>query len=280
MRPLKGIIGNKQGFQLDPDLDVSARSAPVPLPRTMILLVIVFLLAAASFLSEISEHVFDRENLLGLVSLVKMDAEANLPTWFNSSLLLCCAGFALLIGSLKRQEHDRYGWHWLGLATFLLLLSIDDAGGIHERINVVLRERIDTGGVLFFPWLIAGISALVAFVVVFWPFVRSLPASTRRRLIVAFALYFGAAVGLEIVEGVYNDAREGGKDLGSGILTTFEDAMEMCGVIVAIAALSDYIQARYSGLRVRVPDGIVEPMGESGSGSVGRAGLEPSTDKL
>jgi hypothetical protein len=91
--------------------------------------VIVFLLATASFLAEISEHVFGRENLLGLVSLVKMDAEANLPTWFNSVLLLCCAGLALLIGSIKRQELDRYGWHWLGFSAVLLLLPIDDAGG-------------------------------------------------------------------------------------------------------------------------------------------------------
>jgi hypothetical protein len=103
------------------------------------------MLAAASFLAEISEHVFDRGNLLGLVSLVKMDAEANLPTWFNSALLLSCAGLALVIGSLKRQERDRYGWHWLGLSVFLLLLSIDETAAIHEKINVVLRERIDTG---------------------------------------------------------------------------------------------------------------------------------------
>lgn len=266
MQPLEDTSGSGQGPHLDPGLDVSARSARIPLPSTRILLAFVFVLGVASFLAEISEHVFGRENVLGLLALVKMDAEANLPTWFNSVLLLCCAGLALLIGSLKRQEHDRYGWHWLGLSAVLLFLSIDDAAGIHERVNVVLRDRIDTGGVLFFPWLIAGISALIAFVVVFWPFVRSLPTTTRRRLVVAFALYFGAAVGLEMMEGVYNDARDGGKDLGSGMLTTLEDAMEMCGVIAAIAALSDYIGSWYSGVRVRIPDGVVEPiLGEDGS---------------
>lgn len=267
MQPLKDIEGNEQGSRLDPDLNVSAQSARIPLPGTRILLAIVFVLGAASFLAEISEHVFGRENLLGLLALVKMDTEANLPTWFNSALLLCCAGLVLLIGSLKRQEGDRYGWHWLGLSAVLLFLSIDDAAGIHERVNVVLRDRIDTGGVLFFPWLIAGIFALVALVVIFWPFMRSLPATTRRRLVVAFALYFGAAVGLEMVEGAYNDARDGGKDLVSGMLTTLEDAMEMCGVIAAIAAFSDYIGSWYSGMRVRIPDGVVEPiLDEDGSG--------------
>jgi hypothetical protein len=81
----------------------------------------------------------------------------------------------------------------------------------------------------------------------------------------AFALYFGAAVGLEMVEGVHNDATDGGKNLGSGMLTTLEDAMEMCGVIVAIAALSEYVRSQYSALRVRLPDGVVEPLGEEAS---------------
>jgi len=263
MQLLKKTVGHEPGPPGDLGRD-SARSAPVPLPRTKFLLAIVFLLAAASFLAEISEHVFDRENLFGLVPLVKMDSEANLPTWFNSALLLCCAGLALLIGSMKRHDRDPYGWYWLAFSAALLLLSIDDTAGVHERFNIVLRERIDTGGVLFFPWLIAGITALVAFVVVFWPFVRSLPAATRRLLVIAFALYFGAAVGLEMVEGAYNDASNGGKDLVDGIFTTFEDAMEMCGVIVAIAALSDYIGSQYSGLRLRLPDGVVEPVGEEG----------------
>jgi hypothetical protein len=69
-----------------------------------------------------------------------------------------------------------------------------------------------------------------------------------------------------MVKAAYNDLRDGGKDLGSGILTTLEDAMEMCGAIATIAALSEYIRSQYSGLRVRVPDGVVEPMDEDGSG--------------
>lgn len=219
----------------------------------------VLLLAAASFLAEIAEHVFGRESVFGLVPLVKMDEEVNLPTWFNSALLLCCAALALVIGSMKRQERDPYRWHWLGLAAALLLMSIDDTAAIHEKTNSVLLEYVNTGGVLLFPWLILGTTAVVVLAVVFLPFARSLPPTTRRQLVAAFALFFGAAVGLEMVEAAYSDARGGGRDLGGGVLTTLEDAMEMSGVIVAIAALSAYIRSWYPDLRLRLGDGTLEP---------------------
>jgi hypothetical protein len=118
-----------------------------------------------------------------LVHYFSLSAEANLPTWFSSSLLLASAFAA---GAIARTAtHKRR--YWWGIAVALGCGSIDRATGIHASFGD--RTYID------------GCIALALLIAVAWMwirFVRSLPRSTRTGLAIAAVLGFTGAVAMQL----------------------------------------------------------------------------------
>src|SRR5262245_8048616 len=88
-----------------------------------------------------------------LLPKLSLSFEANVPTWYSSSLLLLCA---LVAGSiaLKRPPWHR---HWWGITGVLAWMSLDEAAEIHEHLG----GHIDTSGVLYFDWVIPAAAIVV-----------------------------------------------------------------------------------------------------------------------
>ena len=60
------------------------------------------------------------------IEFIGLSFEENLPTWYASTLLTCCAILLGLIATATRSAGKRYVWHWWILSASFLYISIDE----------------------------------------------------------------------------------------------------------------------------------------------------------
>jgi hypothetical protein len=163
-----------------------------------------------------------------LLPKLSLSYEANLPTWFSSSLLLACAVAAGSIAAARPPMHR----HWWCIAVLATYLSLDEAAEIHEHLG----GHLDTTGWLYFDWVVPASVIVIALVVLFLPFIRALHPRTRLRLIIAGIIYVGGALIMELPLGRWTDAH-GSEGLGYALIDWIEETMEMVGATLAFVAL-------------------------------------------
>ena len=166
------------------------------------------------------------EDLVGLFSL---SYEGNLPTWYSSALLLACAITLAAIAPSAPAGQARY---WALLSGVFGYLSIDEAVGLHEQLNQLVR----LGGPFYFGWIIPAGAAVLVLAAVYLGFLRALPGETRRRFLVAGALYVGGALVMEIPLGLWTEAHGDG-GLGYALIDFAEESLEMSGASLFLLAL-------------------------------------------
>jgi len=171
--------------------------------------------------------------------LFQLDRESNAPTWFSSSLLLLCSGLCAVIALLKSDSGDRWRPHWAALVPIFVYLSIDEAVEIHENLIWVLRPLREVSGLLYYPWVVAGIAFVAVFLLAYARFFAHLPRRTKVRFLMAGAMYVGGGLGLEMVGGAYI-AAFGGRGLSPVILHA-EESLEMLGAAIFAYALIAYL---------------------------------------
>jgi hypothetical protein len=163
-----------------------------------------------------------------LVPELSLSYEHNVPTWFASSLLFACA---LAAGAIARGA-PRWRRHWWGMTAVFAYASLDEAAELHEHLG----GHLDTSGVLYFDWVIPAVAIVGALAAVYLPFVLALPIATRRRLVVAGAIYLGGAVGMELPLGWWTE-RAGPDSLGYALIDWIEETLELAGASLAVVAL-------------------------------------------
>ena len=171
-----------------------------------------------------------------LVAFLSLSHEANLPTWYASSLLLVDA---LLLGAIARRAPDR---RWAVLAAIFGYLSLDEAVELHEHLGGLFA----TGGVLYFDWVIPAGAALLLLGAAYLPFLRRLPAATRRAFVLAAVLYVGGALLMELPLGWWTE-RAGDENPVYAALDLVEESLELAGASVFLLALRDHL--RLAGAR-------------------------------
>lgn len=155
-----------------------------------------------------------------LLPKLSLSYEANLPTWFSSSLLLACAVAAWVIP----------GRHWKFIAGLAAYMSLDEAAELHENLGGHFSS------VIYFDWVIPAAVIVGALVIAFIPFIRALHPRTRMRLITAGAIYVGGALAMELPLGWWT-AHHGMDTFGYALIDWVEETMEMIGSTLAFAAL-------------------------------------------
>ena len=170
-----------------------------------------------------------------------LDHEANLTTWLAVALLLC----ASLLSFHLRSVHRRFslswarGWAVIGIA--MMMASVDELAQIHEVVNGKAKSVLHSGssGALASAWVVPFGAAALLFGVALWRFWLWLPAPTSRLLIGSAAVYFGGALGLEVVEGLIGYESTG---WGLDITMVLQECLEMMGVSLFIYALLAYLE--------------------------------------
>jgi hypothetical protein len=171
--------------------------------------------------------------------LFHLDAEANIPTWFSSSLLLLCSGLCAVIALLKRDSGDRWRRHWAALAPIIAYLSMDEAASIHENLIWNWRPLRDLSPVLYYPWVVAGIAFVGLFLLAYARFYCHLPRRTQALFLLAGATYVGGALGLEMVGSAYIGTF--GRGGMMRVILLFEESLEMLGIAIFAYALIAYL---------------------------------------
>lgn len=208
-----------------------------------VLLALVLFLVIAHLVFALNYHRFgyDFFGATQLYVLFDLHGEVTIPTWYSSSLLLFSALILALIAIAKQRVRDSYRLHWAGLSLMFLALSIDEAADVHGAVSYRLQTALDTSGPLTYAWVIPASVIALLVALVYLRFMVHLPPAIRLRFLLAGGLFVGGALGLEVIEAAY-DSAGGGDSVLYLIMVALEEALEMSGVIVFIAALLAYLR--------------------------------------
>jgi hypothetical protein len=187
------------------------------------------LVALAGLAAEVGEHVFGLSEITS--ELFSLSYERNVPTWYATVLLFACS--ALLAQIARRAPSHRA--HWWALSAIFAYMSLDEAIEIHEHLG----RFVEGEGVLYFAWVIPAGVVVLALGLAYLPFVRALEPKSRRRFLLAGALYVGGALLMELPLGYWTD-RHGDDNLGYGLIDFVEETMELAGAAVFVHALADH----------------------------------------
>lgn len=182
-----------------------------------------------------------------LAPLFNIDKEQNIPTLYSWSALLFCAMLLATIAQVKKATRGQYVNHWRILAVIFAYLSIDEALSLHEKFIEPLRTSLNTGGILYYAWVIPGAIFAIAVFLGFLKFINALPTKTKRLFLTAGAVFIGGALGMELLSGAYANLYTE-NNFVTAILTSIEEFMEMIGIVIFIYALLSYINSELKGL--------------------------------
>lgn len=193
-------------------------------------------------------------DLHGPLAQVDVGRERNLPTAFSIVLMLSCCGLlaATAAGASRARDPDAPRWAVLGLG--LAAMAYDEAFSVHERLiepvrSLLGRDSATDLGLLYYAWIIPGAALVIVVGLFFLGFLRRLPAWTRRRFVLAGALYLAGILVLEAIGGWY-DARHGYENMTYAAICSAEEGLEMAGLLVFLAALMRAFDERFGELRI------------------------------
>ena len=179
-----------------------------------------------------------------LLSRFDLGLEPSLPAWYSSMALVFAGSLLLLISIGMYQQRSRFRLHWLLLSLVFFGLAIDEVVMFHEMLDTVLRQKLETTGLLYFAWVIPGTLFVVTLATLYSRFLIALDSRTRWLFIGSAVLFVGGAIGMELFEGVVVE-QNGVATHRMTALQTIEETCEMLGVVLFIYALLDYIAAHF-----------------------------------
>lgn len=185
-----------------------------------------------------------------LPRLFHVGVEGNLPTLFSVFILILAATLLWAISVGTRREGGGHVLAWRGLAVGFLFMGVDEGAGIHDQVVARLLRHVDGGA-----WYVAAVPFVLVLGALYLPFATSLWRTHGWRYVVLFwtsaVLYLGGALGVESVEDGMRGA--GASEAALRISMTFEEGMEMFGVVLFIYALLRYIGEQGYSLRLYSP---------------------------
>lgn len=197
-----------------------------------------------------------------LTRWLTLDAETSVSTWFSVALLLALAWAFAVVAVLHRAAGAPAGRYWL-LAAVVLYLSVDESVSVHEEFGRVTGQFVSRAELGTFTWVVPGALLALAVGALLLRTARGLPPRLRRRLLVAGAVYLGAALLLEALSGTTKEAvcasgacGEAGVDAPYTVVSTVEECLEMTGVLLALRAalLQLRLSAGAGGLHLALAD--------------------------
>lgn len=193
-------------------------------------------------------HLVTRAADIDTIAALDVGDEVSVSTWFQS-LLFLAAAVVLLIGRSRAAASGTRTWGWSNLAAVMVLLSIDEAVSLHERAGSALRELLDTGGVLYYIWVLPALAFVALVSAVQFRWWTAFPSRTRMWLGLAAVIFVAGAAGLELAAGV-GDEVDGTANMRSITFSAAEEFMEMVGLSVFVWAILDHLRGHVTELRV------------------------------
>lgn len=219
-----------------------------PLRVLKVLGAAIVLLAGLSLAGQYSAYFMGQSQEYWFVEEFNLNAENNIPTYFSALLLLAASALLGVVALVGRRFDHPYEGHWWGLSTIFAFLSIDEIAALHGRLNTPLRTLLDADGLLYYTWVLPGMTFVLVFGIAYLRFFWHLPG--RQRVLVALAgiLYVGGALGLELVGGWH--VSHNGYTIYFVVLAHTEEILEMSGIAIFVYALTEHLSGLVRGVRV------------------------------
>lgn len=220
-------------------MDLKINISPIKFSKTLLIIVSVLLFTHILYLIT---RFFYGYSYRDYFHFFYLDSEGNLPTLYATISLAIAGMLLLIVGYLKKKlGHGKYGY-WLFIGAIFILISYDEASGMHENINEIFWDKLpDLPVYLGFGWVIPYFFLTVIIGLFSISFLKSIPKKTAFLFIIAGAVFVTGAMGMEFF-GAYLWATAGGQDsLLYNFFATIEELLEMLGIVLFIYAILDYI---------------------------------------
>lgn len=216
----------------------------------LVLGILTLVLLLASLAGQLAPYFTSRTEPVVFLSL---DAEQNLPTFFSVLLILLAALLLTLVAVFKRTQGASYAFHWAVLALGFLMMALDEATSVHEKLYGPMSQWLgaDRPAVFNFAWVVPCIVLVLVIGLYFLRFLLHLPAKTRLLFCTAGVVYLGGAIGFEMIGGYYYAMTH---EMGNWVfitISTTEESLEMVGMIIFIFALLGYMAETLGEVRFR-----------------------------
>ena len=204
---------------------------------------IVTVVIALSLFADIFTKITGHSRLLGFLRLLDVSSEQSIPTYVSVINLLLASILIFIIYNYEKTNKQNGAGYWLFLSTLFLFLSVDESAKIHENFGKVhaylVRKELISPILDSHQWLPFGVFFVFVISIVLLPFIRELPADTRRYFLIAGCVFVTGAVGFEYLGAVmletgFVDSR---KDMVYIVRGLFEEGFEMYGVAIFNCAL-------------------------------------------
>jgi len=200
---------------------------------------------------------WEDDYVFGLVDLFDFDIEGNFPTFYSAVAILLASGLLALATHANWKRENGHRFYWLLLTLVMLFLSFDEATAIHETIGVFFEDYMDASGFLYFMWVVPYGVAVAVLGVFFLKFLFALPAQTRNYFIASGIIFLSGAMGLEVF-GAREADINGVETITYCVLYTFEELLEMLGIVLFIYALARYLTDEFGRVSLVLQSGEVK----------------------
>jgi hypothetical protein len=195
----------------------------------------VFLLVGLYLMTQALHLVGGYPYVFGLVPMFDLDAEANLPSFFQSQMMLACA-LALLFTARHERAAGRPMAHaWLVLSLAFFYLGADEAAMLHDRMGPVAMQAIGAKP-NHIDWVLPMGILGTGFALYMVPFLLGIERATAYAFVLAGAVYVGGAVGVEVLGKVLAE-RYGYESYLYVLSVALEEGMEMLGIAMFLRAI-------------------------------------------
>jgi hypothetical protein len=219
--------------------------------------------AGAGVLVEVLRHPYELSTKSGVVPLLSLSYEENVPTFYTAVLLLACAALLSVVALGAKRGGERFVKHWWMLAAGFTYIAFDEVLQFHEHAGKLIKGS----GLFYFSWVIPASILVLVIGLAYIPFLRHLPRPVRSRFVLAGAIYVGGAVGMDLPLGWWTE-RHGEDTLGYALIDATEESLEMLGLILFLLALVGYLADKGHAVRFAIArEPKSEPLQEQAPGS-------------
>lgn len=182
-------------------------------------------------------HFYTRLDMFTVFRVFDFDEEMNIPTLFNTALLVLIFITAVFAGVDSFSRNLPRASYWFVLGLVAAFFAVDEFTSLHETLVEPMRGLFGIeAGFLYLAWVIPAVFILAVLSLLLARFVFSLPPDVRRLLLFGFFLFALGAVGMEMVQG-YLTTHYAAAGVARRLVTVAEEFLEMAGLIVFLKGL-------------------------------------------
>lgn len=174
-------------------------------------------------------------------NIIDLDRENNISSFYGGTLWLIASLTSLYTSNYIRKDNKQF-YFWRFLSFIFFFFAVDEWVAIHEYVGDLFAEILTSLEFGTFTWLIPGAFFILAFVLFFLYFLKSLPPTYARLILFGFLVFVLGAMGVEVLGGFAYQYYDGSSIIFR-MLVQLEEMLEMMGVIIIIFAIISYLHA-------------------------------------